>query len=858
MSATTLVSRECRIVMTVLIAALEAGVAGAQTGAPNAAPAVQQSAASADSGLGSHGLELQEIVITATAKPASKLSVPYAISTVSGEELQEKQPRSLVDALKSVPGISVENSGGEGGGENVVVRGLPWSGFRLLDVLEDGLPLFESNYERELQIDELYRVDLGTTRVELVRGGTAPIYSNNASGGVVNFITNHGTPTAQGSARVTLASGDQRRLDVQSSGPATDNLLYSVSGFYRQDNGLRNPGFPDADRGGQFKLGGTYLFDGGKLWADIKYLNDRSIFYSAIPLTNPLTGGSLSGLIDPHTGTLDSGSFRNVEILTLNGAGSAVARTASLDDGIHPETKTVTVGFEDTLGGGWGITDKARYARGSVQFSALLNGSPASAATNLAGYLAAAKAAFPGTTSLRYAYAGTNNVFDPASTAGLTMTNTWMDNHTQYTDTFNDLRLSKTIETAHAGRHELSLGTSFSHFTMNQAQLGNTILTDVKTNPDALDVQALDANGAVIGSVTQNGFTTYGSGDLIGDVRGNAIAGYGAENWHITDVWQVDVGVRHEAQSDTGNRGVIGAQTVAASGPIADRKVTGLVSYVPYSKTLDGTSWTVGSSYQFSQQANGFVRYTSTYSLPRLSDQWANINNGVAGTLPNGQPVPITPIKQAETGLKLALPNLELFGIAFWSHFGNLNASTYVANAAGLLSNQSLLIATTTTGIEFEGAWRPVRAVEVNTSLTLQRPKVDSANTFNAISAASLTGVEITRTPKYTATLEPAYLFRFKDLGGRLFTTVYTVGKRYQDYANTSILPAYTTVDAGMTLQVSKSVSVQLLGSNLANSTGLTEGNARGPVANVLPVGVATVGRPIFGRAFTASATVSW
>ena len=61
-----------------------------------------------------------------------------------------------------------------------------------------------------------------------------------------------------------------------------------------------------------------------------------------------------------------------------------------------------------------------------------------------------------------------------------------------------------------------------------------------------------------------------------------------------------------------------------------------------------------------------------------------------------------------------------------------------------------------------------------------------------------------------------------------------------------------------MTLQLSRSLVFQAVGSNLTNSTGLTEGNARGPTANVLPVADATVGRPIFGRAFTASVTFNW
>ena len=96
------------------------------------------------------------------------------------------------------------------------------------------------------------------------------------------------------------------RVDAVLSGPVTDKLLYSVGGFFRRDNGLRNPGFDGANRGGQFKAAVTYLLDGGKVFADVKYLNDRSIFYSDIPLLDPRTGASLSGLIDPSTGTLTS------------------------------------------------------------------------------------------------------------------------------------------------------------------------------------------------------------------------------------------------------------------------------------------------------------------------------------------------------------------------------------------------------------------------------------------------------------------------------------------------------------------------------------------------------------------------
>ncbi len=837
------------------VAALLSGY-GAQ--AQSAAATVGGSAAATAADAGSDGLLLEEVVVTATPIPQRKFDAAYAISTMDREMIEQRAPRSMVDLLRSTPGVTVENSGGEGGGENVVIRGLPFAGFRLLDVLEDGLPLFESNFERELNIDEVYRVDLNTTGVELVRGGTAPIYSNNASGGVVNFITNHGTSTPDREVKLTTGPHELGRFDTALSGPLSDKMLYSVGGFFRRDNGLRNPGFENADHGGQFKAGVTYLVDHGKLFADVKYLDDHSIFYSAIPLLDPRSGASLRGLIDPGTGTLDSNSFRHAQILTLNGAGGGTTLSRDLQNGIHPQVKTVTVGGDYDFGDGWTVSDKARYTDGAVGFDALFNGAPADAAANLNGYLAKAQTGFAGTTSLRYVYAGTNNGFDPASTAGLTMTNTWMTNRTQYTDAFNDLRLDKSLDSSALGRHDLTFGVSLSRFTMTQQQLGNTLLTDVKSNPDALDIQALNAAGNVIGLVTQNGFTAYGSGDLIGNVHGWAISPYAAEKWHITDAWQVDAGVRRESRTENGERGAVGAQTLNTSGALAARSVTGLIGYVPYSKDYHETSWTLGSLYQISQSMNAFLRYSDTFSLPRLSDQWANINNGVAGTLPNGQPVPVTPIKQAEAGLKLSVAHLQLFAIGFWSHFDALNASTYVTNAAGLLANQSLLINTTTKGVEFEGAWRPLKFFELNGSFTWQDPLIDSATTFNTVSAASLSGKLIPRVPKESLTLEPALLFDIGERHGRLFGTLYTVSQRYQDFVNTSVLPAYTTFDAGISLQMTPSVRVEVLGTNLTNSTGLTEGNARAPVSNVLTVGDATVGRPIFGRTWTASATVTF
>src|SRR3546814_5564916 len=74
---------------------------------------------------------------------------------------------------------------------------------------------------------------LDTKRAEIVRGGTAPVYSNNASGGLVNFITGHGSKNFEGAVRLETGTGNRIRGDVAVSGPLSDRQIGRASGRER-------------------------------------------------------------------------------------------------------------------------------------------------------------------------------------------------------------------------------------------------------------------------------------------------------------------------------------------------------------------------------------------------------------------------------------------------------------------------------------------------------------------------------------------------------------------------------------------------------------------------------------------------
>jgi iron complex outermembrane recepter protein len=818
------------------------------TSATRTAPSPEEVASSTN-----NVFALDEVVVTGTTAETGKFTAPYAISTIKEQAMLDKAPRSLVDLMRGQPGLYVENSGGEGGDENIVIRGLPYSGFRLIDVLQDGLPLFESNYERFLNIDEVYRVDLMTEHAEIERGGTSPIYSNNASGGVINLIARHGTPTPEGAVQVEVGSNALTKVSIYQSGPITDNLLFSAGGSFRRDDGMRDQGFTPADQGGQAQLGATYLFSGGKVFADAKYLDDRSVFYTDIPLVNPLTGASLSGLINPNSGTLTSSAFQNVNIRTLNGTPTGAIVSQDLSNGVNPQMATFTLGGDFELGAGWKLTDRARYVHGHIGLDGIFNGStPQSATAFLASELAAAKAAFPGTTSLAYSVLGSNAPYNPATTAGLVMANNFDATQTQLSDVMNDVRLANTFDLGDWGKHDLSLGLYASHYHYAHEEMLNAILNNVKNNPDGLNIQALNAAGNVLGYVTENGFLSYGAGSNSGWLNGTALAGYLADTVHITSQWQVDAGVRHEGRDQSGEQGVLGTQVLSTTGPLAARSVQGIVSYRPHHEDLHGTAYTFGTAYDLNSSLNGFVRYTHSYSYP----QFTTIISGAL--LPNGQPLPVSTVNQAEGGLKFAVSTFQAALTAYYAHFNQLSTTTQVAAANGSISNSGVVLNTTTIGIEGEMDWLPVRFFDLSGSFTLQNPKIDSVETLTGLSAASVNSGIISRTPKYVVSLEPAYIFNIQGWRGRLFLDGYTVGKRYQDFSNLSILPGYTTLDVGMTLKPTERLELRILGSNVTDSAGLTEGNSRAAALNTGTVGDATVGRPLFGRTFTASALYRW
>ncbi len=193
---------------------------------------------------------LPETVISANQYPMESSRVGAAATVLSGEELRGKGIATVADALRSVAGLSVIQSGTRGSLTSVFMRGAdPRNTLVLIDGIEVnqlGFPGFDF---ADLPIDDI-------ERIEVIRGPQSGIYGANANAGVISIITRSGKgekPKVEGKIEGgsfgTLAGSVNAR---GSSGPLYGSL--TVSDYTSQGHNIARTG---SDRDGSRALVAT-------------------------------------------------------------------------------------------------------------------------------------------------------------------------------------------------------------------------------------------------------------------------------------------------------------------------------------------------------------------------------------------------------------------------------------------------------------------------------------------------------------------------------------------------------------------------------------------------------------------------
>lgn len=752
-----------------------------------------------------------DVVVTGTRNEKTKIESSVAITTLPQEKLSETPARSSADVLKVVPGFYVESSGGEGG-NNLFARGIPADGsFRYVQVQEDGLPVYESPELAFANIDELYRIDETMERMEAVRGGSASIFASNAPGGIINIVSKTGGPEFNGIAQVSTAYHGMLRTDVDVSGPMGDDWRFNVGGFYRYDEGLRDPGFA-GNRGGQIKANITHLLDNGYVRVYGKYLNDRNVFYLPVPLQNPDSPESIPGF-DANYGTMTTSDAAFVEVPDpFNPAGSV---TRDLTDGMHPVVKSFQGELYLDLGDDWSLKNQFKTINVDLQFNAIFSLNNPFDAQTYAQDLVDQYSGM-GITNYRYSYAYRNGTFDPANANnnGLVAETGWWYVDKPLTNYVNNFQLTKKL-----ANHSFTGGFYFSEYTAKELWAWNDILTEVKGNPGMLNLDLLDSQGNVVTSATHNGFRRYGSNYVHHRGTGTMSALFLNDEWSVTNQLRIDAGFRYEVANFRGSVENSESQNLGNPNTLADNNfLMGTGNYRPYDYLFHEWAASVGMNYSISDKLAFFARGSKGYRMQDFETWMFGTEKGETED-----------VYQLEGGVKVSTPTFALFASGFFSRLDNLPFNDTVINPnTGELETVNRFANSETIGLETEAIYTtPIDGLRLNLIATIQDPKLRDF-TFNQeddsgnLVEIDYSGNQVKRIPKVLLDLKPSY----QTGPFRAYVTWRYYDKRFSNNANTVELPSYNVFHVGASYNVNP-MTFNLQVTNLFNEIGLTEGNPR-------------------------------
>lgn len=195
--------------------------------------------------------DVDEIVVTTSRRPERALATPFAVNIQDVRELLAvRQVRTTPDAMREIPGVTVQKTGhGQG---SPYIRG--FTGPRTLFLI-DGIRLNNSAL-REGPNQYWNTVDpLSIQRLELVKGPSSVLYGSDAIGGTVNAISRRfaDLKSEESHGRVILrgASAEASLLARAEAGFAIDNVAVFAGGSYKGFGDLRAGG----DTGTQPKTG---------------------------------------------------------------------------------------------------------------------------------------------------------------------------------------------------------------------------------------------------------------------------------------------------------------------------------------------------------------------------------------------------------------------------------------------------------------------------------------------------------------------------------------------------------------------------------------------------------------------------
>ena len=813
-------------------------------------------------------IKLNAFVITGSVTPRTQLESPVAITTLDRGRLEDIGPRSFAEAMKAVPGIYVESTGGEAF-NNVSVRGIgTTSGFSYEMLYEDGLPVISTNNLRHGLPDAWTRLSTFVESVEAMRSGTSNIFASQAPLALINLISREGGAAMRGEATLTTSDYGTLRSDLWTSGPAGKNTTFALGGWYRVDDGVRYPGFT-SNKGGEFmgNIKHTFENERGYVKASFKLHDDHNVF----DLPMPMTGGSnfRSVPFGPNIKSDPTSATADQRIVSVPGTPYGTVNY-DLANGIYSQMNYLGTEIQYQLMEGVKLENRNRYSDGFRSIDYIFNGVPATwqAVANAAASRDATQFAAGlsgGNYSFRLTYPGQNNAVAAASPAaaaalgnGYGNRKSWQHSSGLVSDFQDDLRL---VGSFNDGKTTATAGVYYSFLQEEQHYLYLTLLTDVTPRVNRVDLTILDATtGAAIGPATANGIYHFADQYRNSTGEEREVSPYALVEHKVGPV-TLDAGLRHNSTRQTLTREFTASNFVTngSNNPAFKTGQYGTGNFETRTNSASETAYTTGANYAFNKHLAVYGRFSRgvrTLGITEFAD------DVVAGRVTS----PSRIVTGYEAGLKYGSGKVGVVLTVFHENIKGIQDTQVTILTNGTLGPTVIALQSEESkGVELETIWTPLSGLSLGLNATVQDPKWTDHNlktqtlSTGAVVAFDENGLTPERTPKAYGKVLASYQFPSMALGRLGLNASYQyTGVRPVDRANGPINPltAYGEFQAGAVFVTKNGFNLRLTINNLTDAKGLSEGDPRGGT-NVLDPTVSVFNaRPIQPRTITG--TVSY
>jgi iron complex outermembrane receptor protein len=182
---------------------------------------------------------LEEVVVTAQFVKQNLQATPISISSVSGDQLEQRSITNIMDVANATPNLLMkEGSSGNGMANAAYIRGIGQGDF-----------LFAYSPKVSFYVDDVYHSTvygsvfdlMDVDRIEVDRGPQGTLFGRNAVGGAIRIFSKE--PTGDNTGYVEVTGGTYERMDVKGAMDLSlvDNTLFARVSMmtHRQDGWVK-------------------------------------------------------------------------------------------------------------------------------------------------------------------------------------------------------------------------------------------------------------------------------------------------------------------------------------------------------------------------------------------------------------------------------------------------------------------------------------------------------------------------------------------------------------------------------------------------------------------------------------------